>query len=442
MTQKNLSFTEKNAAIIKVAAITLLILLLLIPIAMIQSLISERNNRLVEATGEISSKWGYQQEITGPVLVVPYLKFNLDKNRERVDLTRHYAYFLPDELKVSGTIKPEIRYRGIFQVAVYNAALKLNGHFTKPVFDLDEPNIEIDWKGAFLNIGISDLRGINQAIVFKWNDLDMPCEPGIFMGNNATSGITVNKPFQAQPDNDAYNFSIDISVNGSSNLSIVPVGKETTTELVSSWKNPGFDGAFLPATRQISDSGFNAQWKVLELNRNFPQKWYDRQINLSESAFGVNLVLPVEGYQITERSMKYAILFFSLTFMIFFFVEILRKLRVHPIQYILVGFGLSLFYLLLLSLSEHLGFGPAYLIASLGIVLMITGYSLSIFRDNKLSMMLGGFLVILYGFLYVLLQMQDYALLMGSLGLFVILALIMFLSRKIDWYTIGNKGTE
>jgi inner membrane protein len=394
----------------------------------------------MEATNEISSKWGGEQRIVGPILTVPYYTFDLSKDQKRENVVRRLAYFLPDELMVNGEMIPEVRYRGIFQVAVYSTNLKLEGFFKAPTIDVSESNMEIDWKGAFITLGISDLLGINKSMDFKWNNNQMVCEPGSSISGIVKSGVSVSKVMLIPPTNENFTFSVDLSLNGSRSLNFAPVGKETQVKLSSTWSNPSFEGAFLPASREISEDGFDATWKVLELNRNYPQRWFNRDVNLDDSAFGVSLILPVETYQITERSMKYAILFFALTFIVFFFVEILKKLRVHPIQYILVGFGLTLFYLLLLSLSEHLGFGLAYIIASVGIIVMITSYSSSVFRNRKLTAMMGGFLAILYGFLYVLLQLQDFTLLMGSLGLFIILSLVMYLSRKVDWYAIGSNN--
>ncbi|MGE0077986.1 MAG: cell envelope integrity protein CreD [Bacteroidales bacterium] len=441
MTQKTQSFFERNAVIIKVAAIGFLTLMLLIPMAMIQSLVMERRTRQMEATNEISSKWGYEQRLTGPILVIPYKTFEYDKETKKTMEIGHLAYFLPESLKIDGSLTPEIRNRGIFKVAVYSSSLRVEGVFKSPKIETSE-NIQIDWKGAFITVGISDLRGIKDAINFNWNGSDLVCEPGVKIGNIIKSGVTVNNPIAENVENSEYSFSFNVALNGSRSISFVPVGKETNVHIESPWANPSFEGAFLPYDREITDKDFKSTWKVLELNRNYPQKWIDSDVNLKESSFGVALLLPVETYQITERSMKYAILFISLTFMIFFFVEVMRKLKVHPIQYILVGFGLILFYLLLLSLSEQMGFGIAYLIASIGIVTMITSYAFSIFKNKRLTLILAGILVLLYGFLYILLQMQDYALLMGSVGLFIILAAIMYLSRKIDWYAIGNGKSE
>lgn len=439
MTQITQSFFERNAVILKVAAIGFLTLMLLIPMAMIQELVMERRTRQREATNEISSKWGYEQRLTGPILVVPYKTFEYDKESKKVQVLNHLAYFLPEDLQISGKLSPEVRYRGIFQVAVYGSSLNVKGYFKAPKIDISDSSAEVDWKGAFITMGISDLKGIKEAISFNWNGKEMQCEPGVKISNMIESGVTVNNPLQENSSIAEYHFSFNVSLNGSRSISFVPVGKETRVNIESTWSNPSFEGSFLPENRTITETGFNANWRVLELNRNYPQKWVDGNVNLDNSSFGVALLLPVETYQITERSMKYAILFIALTFMVFFFVEMMRKVKVHPIQYILVGFGLILFYLLLLSLSEQMNFGIAYLIASIGVVTMITSYAFSIFKNKRLTYILAGILILLYGFLYILLQMQDYALLMGSIGLFIILATVMYLSHKIDWYAIGGR---
>lgn len=441
MTEKKQNFLERNAVVIKIAAIAFLILLLLIPMAMVRSLVMERRGRQIEATKEITSKWGNEQCVTGPILTIPFKTYNVDKETNKTVVSEHLAYFLPEKLRINGMLNPSVRRRGIFKVAVYSSTIEVEGYFKSPVTDFSD-GADIDLKGAYITVGISDLRGIKESISFNWEGIPLNCEPGSRIIQMVKSGVTVNDLFSKELENEDIHFSFKMALNGSENIKFVPVGRETDVLLKSSWNNPSFDGAFLPADREVSDSGFVAKWKVLELNRNYPQKWVDSQQVLDNSAFGVSLLLPVETYQITERSMKYAILFIALTFMVFFFVEVLRKLKVHPIQYGLVGLGLILFYLLLLSLSEQIGFGYAYLIASIAIVLMITGYSYSIFKNIRLTLLLGILLAALYLFLYILLQMQDYALLIGSIGLFVVLSVTMYLSRKIDWYSIGNGKSE
>jgi inner membrane protein len=442
MTQKQMSFFEKNAAMLKIVTIGILSLFLMIPVVIVSELVTERQSRQEEASAEIASKWGEAQRITGPMLTIPYDTYELNKEGERVNLSRNHAHFLPETLNIQGELMPELRYRGIYKVPVFKTRIMLNGFFQAPEMNLNEPYAEIHWKEAFLTLGISDLRGINQAIDFSWNNQPNVCEPGTRISGMIPSGVTILNPLDPELESTTYPFSITLSLNGSENLSFIPLGRETTANIQSSWADPGFDGAFLPNEREISADGFKANWKVLELNRNYPQSWTNRDVKFDESAFGVTLVTPVETYQVTERSTKYALLFIGLTFGVFFFLEILRKLRVHPIHYILVGLGLGLFYLLLLSLSEHLGFGMSYILASLAIVLMIAGYARSIFKDTRLAWLIGGFLAALFGFLYILLQLEDFALLFGSIGLFAILSAVMFLSRKVDWYSAGRPNEE
>lgn len=427
---------------LKIVTIGILSLILMIPVVIVSELVTERQSRQEEASAEIASKWGEAQRITGPMLTIPYDTYELNKEGERVNLSRNHAHFLPETLNIQGELMPELRYRGIYKVPVFKTRIMLNGFFHAPEMNLNEPYAEIHWKEAFLTLGISDLRGINQAIDFSWNNQASVCEPGTRISGMIPSGVTILNPLDPELESTTYPFSITLSLNGSENLSFIPLGRETTANIQSSWADPGFDGAFLPNEREISADGFKANWKVLELNRNYPQSWTNRDVKFDESAFGVNLVTPVESYQVTERSTKYALLFIGLTFGVFFFLEILRKLRVHPIQYILVGLGLGLFYLLLLSLSEHLGFRMAYVLASLAIVLMIAGYARSIFKDTRMALIMGSFLAALFGFLYILLQLEDFALLFGSIGLFAILSTVMVLSRKIDWYSVGRANEE
>lgn len=438
MAQNLITFFERNAAIFKVAAIAFLALILLIPVVMIDELVKERKTRQFEALAEVSAKWGFEQQVIGPILAVPFYTFDLNKDKERINVERKLVYFLPEQLDISGTIDPEIRYRGLFKIPVYHSSLRLDGQFSAPDMGINDPNTEIDWSGATITLGISDMRGITEPINFRWNNEIMNCEPGVSIENIVKSGITVSNPLDYENKTESYLFSINISLNGSKAISFVPLGKVTTTIINSSWKDPSFNGAFLPTTRDISGQGFSATWKVLELNRNYPQRWTGKNVDLLNSAYGVELILPGDSYQLTERSIKYAILFITLTFMSFFFIEIIHRQRVHPIQYILVGFGLALFYLLLLSLSEHIGFKLSYLIASIAIVSMITGYSGTIFKNHKLIALMATILFVLYGFLFILLQMQDLTLLIGSAGLFIILSTVMYLSRKIDWYNLSG----
>jgi inner membrane protein len=319
MSQNLMNFFERNSAIFKVAAIAFLALMLLIPVSMIDSLVMERKTRQLEALEEVSAKWGFEQQVVGPILAVPYYTFDLNKDRERINMARKLVYLLPEQLDISGTINPEIRYRGLFKVPVYRSDIRLDGHFSVPDMGITDTNTEIDWAGATNTLGISDMRGITEAIDFRWNNEKMDCEPGVSIENIVKSGITVNNPLDLENKTESYRFSINISLNGSKAISFVPLGKETTAKINSSWADPSFNGAFLPASRDISAEGFSATWKVLELNRNYPQRWTEKNVNLASSAFGIELILPGDTYQLTERSIKYAISVYSLNFYVVLF---------------------------------------------------------------------------------------------------------------------------
>jgi inner membrane protein len=231
-------------------------------------------------------------------------------------------------------------------------------------------------------------------------------------------------------------FSLVIDLNGSSEIAFVPLGEMTAVSMESDWGDPSFTGGFLPAFREITPDGFRADWKILNLNRNYPQAWIGDQYKVLNSAFGAKLYLPVDHYQKTERTVKYALLFIVLTFASLFLSEMMAKTVLHPIQYTLIGFALVLFYLLLLSLSEHLGFNLAYALATLLVVALVSLYANWITSKKRIAFTTSAVLLILYAFLYVTLQIQDYALLVGTVGLLITLGIIMYVTRHIDWFSL------
>lgn len=442
MTTKETSFFEKlnhwlrNSITVKMVSIGILILILLIPSTMIQSLIHERQYTSEAAVNEVSNKWGNEQVITGPILVVPFRSL-VKNDRGEFITTTDYAYFLPGELHITGNVFPEKRKRGIYEIIVYNSKLSISGNFPKPDFSSWEiPATDILWKDAFVCVGIPDLRGIKDNIVIRWNGNEFNLNSGITVNSQLSSGVSAVIPIDEASE--SYDFIFDINLNGSKSLKFVPLGKETKVKLASSWENPSFDGAFLPDQRKVDEKGFEAEWKILDLNRNYPQKWHTANYNLFDSSFGVKLIVPVDHYQKSFRTAKYAILTIGLTFLVFFFIELLNKKRVHPFQYLLVGLSLCLFYSLLISISEHLNFNLSYAISSIATILSVGLFSKSIFKSGKTGLFISTILIILYSFIYIIIQMQDYALLMGTIGLFIVLAFIMYISRKISW----NRETE
>jgi len=430
----------KESITFKFIVIAILTLLLLIPATMIESIIYEREMTRDGVIRDVSSKWANEQLLTGPILTIPYLVTQIIKEKdvekntynERKEVVKKYAHFLPSELTIEGSVSPEVRYRSIYEVVVYSSELKLSGKFQKPDFSIWKmSDSQILYDETTLCFGITDMRGINKLINFRFNDSTYEAGPGIPSRDVLSSGVSAMIG-KVNPGVNTFEFTLD--VNGSQSLNFIPVGKETTVKLSSNWKDPSFAGAFLPDERTVSQEGFEAIWKILALNRTYPQQWLENQYPVINSKFGVDLIFAVDLYQKSERSVKYAIIFLSLTFLIFILSEITQKKRVHPIQYFLIGLALCVFYSLLISLAEHIGLDWAFLIASAAVIGLISAYSAQIFRNMKVTLLVTLELVLLYVFLYTILQMEAYSLLIGSIGLFAVIALTMFLSRKINWY--------
>ncbi|PSL49656.1 inner membrane protein [Chitinophaga niastensis] len=433
-TNEPLSFLDRYAYAIKAMIILIMILVLLIPTTMIQSIIWERRDRQQEATKEVSSRWGNEQNITGPVLAIPY------KLAESGGTS--YAYLLPENLKINGELLPEKLKRGIFNVAVYTAKLQLSGTFTRDALSkLNISSSAFDWEHASLLIGISDLRGIDNQVQMMWNGKPYLFNPGVVNSDLFSSGIQT--PVALNPSDTGAlsgNFTVDLGIKGSGRISFSPVGKTTTVGINSSWTNPSFDEAFPPKTRRVDDKGFAATWQVQHLNRNYPQSWTGSQFNIHSADFGIKLFMPAESYQQSMRAVKYAILIIGLTFFIFYFIELSQRRALHPLQYALIGLALCIFYTLLISISEQINFIMAYIIASVLTIGLIIAYTAAAFKSSRIAAAIGATLVLLYGFIYVIISAEDQALLMGSLGLFIILALMMYFSTTIKWDKLGQKN--
>ena len=417
----------------KLLSLASVIILLIIPSVIISVLIEERSNTADEAADEVSQKWGHAQVITGPMLVVPFRELQQTTAGDVASRTR-YAYFLPESLEIDGDIEPSVRYRGIYEVTVYTADLSISGEFLPPSFaDWEIDPEAILWNEAALIMGVRDMRGINETITLEWNNAETEFRGGIEAEGVLSSGVSARVEVSQ-----GGAFDLDINLNGSRSIQVVPAGKETMVTMQSPWPSPSFDGAFLPDEREVADEGFSAEWYVLDLNRPYPQKWRDNTQGVEESAFGVALVLPVDHYRKGVRASRYAFIIITLTMLTFFLIEVRKQKHAHPFQYILVGLMLCLFYTLLLSISEHVPFVYAYVIAAVAVVTTITLYVQSIYHARVLSYLTGGVLVALYLFIYLLLQLEDYALLSGSIGLFIAFALTMYLTRNVEWYRRGN----
>ena len=386
----------KTNLFLKISLIVVIALLLFIPTSMIKDLIRERENTQRNAIQEVSSKWGEVQTVSGPYVSVPYYKnvkqYSTKDSAYKLIKVKEYIHFLPTLLNVNGEIFPERRYRGIYEIVVYNSKLNISGEFNDIDFlDLDIPLEDIQFEKAFITVGISDLRGIEKQVELNWNQDKSSFNPGTITHDILESGI--NAPIRiAKNDSSNYKFSLDFDLKGSQMLYFIPVGEVTDVNIASSWANPSFNGAFLPDNRTVSDSGFTANWNILHLNRNFPQQWIGSLQRIDYSAFGIDLLLPVDSYLKSMRSIKYAILFIGFTFLVFFFVEVLNKVFIHPVQYVLVGIALVVFYTLLLSISEHLTYNLAFLVSAVATLLLIIGYVKAILKSNMLTFLIGGIL--------------------------------------------------
>ena len=426
----------RKSLLVKLGSIGFLVLLLMLPNAMIRELITERQFRQSEAIRSVSQSWGAPQRIIGPVLSIPFTSWVQQDDGKKTAL-KQTAHFLPSQLDIDGGIDHQIRQKGIYDVILYQSELQIRGTFLRPDFtNMQVQPEDVHWDQAKLSLGISGMTGIKNTINLDWGGQELRMEPGTAYPALLTSGVSIGVPLNVPTE--SYAFSIPLTVKGSDFLEFEPVGKETKVSLKSGWPSPSFEGAFLPDPREVKADGFTASWQILDLNRNYPQSWKNETFHFGESAFGVRLVKPVDEYLKNERSAKYAILVIGLTFLIYFFFEVLRKFHIHPFQYFLVGLALSVFYLLLLSLSEQIGFDMAYLAASVATVGLIAGYSASFLKSTMLTIQLTLLLALIYGFIFIVLQLEDYALLAGSVGIFAALAAVMYYSRRVDWYSIGE----
>lgn len=437
--KKNAEKFSKSLTL-KVIIIGAISLILLIPGAMIMELIRERKGRSDESIAKINNLWSNDQTIKGPVMTIPYEEIISDK--ESTTTIRHYLNITPDDLTITGKLFPQEKYLGIYKSIIYNSDLIISGSF--PAIDFSKiKHSRILWDEANIRIGISDLRGVSNIPDFKMNGRIYKPEAGGTNADEIGQGLVINPGELLEANGEKkLIFSCQLNLKGSNSINFTPVGRTTTVKINGKWNAPGFTGNFNPE-HKISEKDFQAEWKVLHFNRNIPDKWIDNNTDkFDDSIFGVKLVDMINHYQQAERSAKYAIMFIALTFVVFFFVEVLTGKRVHPVQYILVGLGLILFYSLLLSLSEQIGFGWAYLVASIATIGLVSAYTASIFRNYRQAGLLALILGILYCYLYVILQIEELALLVGSIGLFIILGVVMFFSTKINWYKPAEISEE
>jgi len=410
---------------IKMALLAILGLMLLIPLEMIKLLIKERQQNSEKVKKEIAFQWAGKQNICGPVLNIPVKVYPDEKETEPYKTVFH---LMPELLAINGGIATEKRHRSIYKAVVYTADIDLSGEFNIPGLNTGERS-DILWNDSYITLGISDNRGIRGNISILVDSAAVEAMPGLKDTDVISSGITFPVILQEEVKN--ISFSVRLKISGSEGLSFSPAGKKTKVNLRSPWSSPGFNGSFLPVSRTIDEKGFNAEWLVTDLNRNFPQVWNGNAFDPLSDSFGVDFVMVVDHYQKSLRSARYGILFIALTFLALIFAELSLHEKLHIFHYLLVSLALVLFFSLLNALSEHIGFNPAYLVSASATVIMISFFIRTLIRNYRTVLFISGLLVILYSFMFILLTLDDYAYLAGNTGLFILLAITMRLSVKL-----------
>jgi len=447
----------------KILLLMALVLLLLIPLAMIRGIINERNRTANFAEADIMEAWGSQMQEAGPFIVIPGIRTDevrtkTERDGEKIELIKRpfNLVVMPQKLNIKTDFKTTIRRRGIFSVPLFVTELSLSGTFDPAIASL-LPNEEISPAQAELVIALSSQKGIRKIDRALWNNQELFFQPGNlgisifhredsfrdkYIGPPVGSGIHALLPAYTQSS-----FDIVIAIQGGQLVRFLPVGQDTHVEISADWASPSFQGSFLPGSSNISESGFDAVWDINYLSRDIPLFWksaseagdYDDR-DYSNSLFGVNFFRAIDTYSLNTRAVKYAILFLLVPFLTLFLLEVFVRKRIHPVSYLLSGIANVIFYLLLLSISEQLPFYFAYILAAFGVTAMMTLYSRSLLSSWNKSWYMGLVMAISYILLYAVLNAESYALLIGSIGAFVIVGLVMFITRKLNWYGADLQG--
>jgi inner membrane protein len=435
----------------KVLGIGVLALLMTIPLMQVSGLVNERQQLRETAVAQIAQGWGGQQVLGGPVLTVPTLN-QLEVVDNRPPQTRAGSEsMLADELKMDVALAVQTRSYGIYTAPVFVSTVKMRGQFRTQDLAQFRRASNAQWQGskAELRLPIGDLRGLQEVSELRING-----RPARFDSSADRLGPWSNVVVPIDLDalaEQLIDVEITLKLAGTESLQLLPLARSTDVTMRAPWRDPSFVGAALPLEHQLDAKGFSAHWHMLDLNRSYGQHWTDAgnglDVALQASTFGVQLYQPVDVYQRNVRAGKYGLLFIAMTFVAFFLFEVLKRLRVHPVQYLLVGAALATFYVVLLALSEQIGFGPAYALAAIAVVLIVGGYAMAVLHARRAGLLLGGVLGLIYAMLYGLIAAEQYALLIGALVLLVMVALMMYLTRRIDWYayvptTVGPASTE
>lgn len=435
------SLNKNNQLMSKLLLLAVLVAVSWTATMFVRGVIQEREGTQETTANEISEQWSRPQVIAGPVITIPVEKTSITSTGERVVNTTTLT-LLPQKLSYESQIASQLLTRGVYDTPVYTTTINGSGNFDlKDIEIKSSSDTKILWDQAVVSVNVSDTRGISSMFDLTLNNNKYQMLPSSEFSTLDKSGVHTN--IAIDPNQPNYAFSFEMPLKGSREISFLPLGEDTNVVVKSDWNAPSFTGEFLPEERSINESGFEASWKITSYGKNLPQYWVGNSSavdngSLLSKAFGVGLYQEVNFYTMVDRSTKYSILFITLTFLTFFMYEVLSGLRIHPMQYLLVGMAIALFYLLLLSFVEVVGFLPAYLISTAAITTLITGYCFSVLKAKKRAFAIGGLLIALYGYLYILLQLEQLSLLFGSVLLFGVLATVMYITRNLDWYSLNK----
>lgn len=434
------SFLQSNTA--KMIMVGMLTLFLLIPLSLVQSLIRERSERKNEVVFDVNESWGSEIHFYGPILKIPYKTYTEtaivdEKSRETIIQKKasiQNAYFFPNDLENKTTVeKVDDIKRGLYNPIVFKANMKFSGSFQDVAFEkLNIKSEDILWDKATILVKTTNLKSIKSDLKIVLNkknySLESKADEDNYFGTLETETFTYKS-------GEKIDFNFNMNYNGSNSIQFIPVGKTTTSSINANWDSPSFIGSFAAndTTKEITNENFHADWKILHINRPFSQQYDNKIPDLKNYSYGVKLIETVDQYQQNERASKYGFLVIGLTFLIFFLIQTISKKSIHIFQYTMIGLALIMFYTLLISITEHSSFTIAYAIAASAVIIMLLLYSISVLKEKKFPLFICASLIILYSFIFVIIQLENYALLVGSIGLFLILGAIMYFSRKIDW---------
>ena len=430
----------------KIFTILILGLLLLIPMTFINSVVRDRKNYKNEAVSSIIEPIGGVANIEGLIMAIPYMKKVVYE--KEITYKREYIFYMPNSYNISGDVEINLLKRGIFKVPILNSTLNIKGKFDKynsDLYNLDENDSTILFDEAIMIFGIGNKKNLLKLpkIIVNGNEELEYYQKTIKMNLQMFSNIFL---FNISRDKifNGFEFETSVDIQGGNSLIINPMAADNYFNISSKWSDPSFTGGFIPTKREVSKNGFNAEWNIASFNTSYNKYWtseeydennsYEFENKKNENNVIISFLLLNDNYQKILRSVKYAILFIFIPFFVLFLCEVISKKRIHPVQYILIGISNAIFYLLILAISEHINFNVSYLISAIMVILLTSTYIGYIIKSKKYILSMAIVEILIYIFLFGILQLTDYALLMGTLGLFIVIAAGMYFSRNVDWY--------